>query len=115
MENMNNQIDHQTLESHLRKTTIVSNILSIVVALVVAMGVGYGFYYNTTATLENHSTDIKEIKEDVHVMTDHINEMDVFKGVSIVEIETLEDQVEDVETSINKMDDKLDRIIQIMK
>jgi hypothetical protein len=112
---MNNQIDHQTLESHLRKTTIVSNILSIVVALVVAMGVGYGFYYNTTATLENHSTDIKEIKEDVHVMTDHINEMDVFKGVSVVEIESIESKVEKLEVSVEKMDDKLDQIIYLMK
>ena len=111
---MNNTMDHKTLESHLRRTTIVSNVLSIVMALVVAMSVGYGFYYNTTSTLKEHSSDIKEIKIDVSEMSENINEMDVFKGVSSIEIESVNSKVDKLEKSVEKMDDKLDQIIYLI-
>jgi len=104
-------INQETFEAHLKRTTIISNVLSIVVALLVAMSVGYGFYYNTKNTLDEHSEDITEIKDDVNSITLHINEIDVFKGVSSTEIKAIEEKVDKNLKEIEKMDDKLDKIL----
>ena len=104
-------VDQILLEKHLRKTTITANVISILVALFVAMGVGYGFYYNTKSTLQTHTTDIKEIKQDVNEVHSQFHDLNIFKGVSTVEVETLEGKVDQLETKMEKMDDKLDRIL----
>jgi uncharacterized protein HemX len=103
--------DQILLEKHLRKTTITANVISILVALFVAMSVGYGFYYNTKSTLETHSTDIKEIKDDVKEVKNSQHGIDLFQGVSTVEIKALEKKVDKQQTKMEKMDDKLDRIL----
>jgi len=104
-------MNHHVLESHLKRTTIMSNVISIVVGLVVAMSVGYGFYYNTKSTLNAHTEDINDIKEQVTTVETQMNDINVFKGVSQVEISALERKVENVESKITKMDDKLDKIL----
>jgi uncharacterized protein YwgA len=99
-------MDAETIlfEKHLKKTAIVSNSISIVVALIVALSVGYGFYYNTNSTLDEHTTDIKEVKENVKEVNEQLNEINVYKGVSTTELKSLEEKVE-------KMDVKLDRLL----
>jgi cell division protein FtsB len=104
-------IETEILEKHLRKTTITANVISIIVGLVIALGVGYGFYYNTKSTLGQHTTDITKIKKDVVEINDHINDIDVFKGVSQSELNSLSDDVKKVEKHVEKMNDKLDQIL----
>lgn len=104
-------MNDKALENHLKKTTIVSNVISIIVGLIVAMGVGYGFYYNTKSTLNSHSKEIHHIKDKVNTVQAQMNDINVFKGVSKVEIQALESKVINVESKITKMDDKLDQIL----
>ena len=103
--------DISLLEKHLKKTAVVSNVLSIMVALVVAMSVGYGFYYNTKSTLESHSEDIQEVRTTVESVEDHLNDIDVFQGMSKTEMKSIEDKVEKNLQYIEKMDEKLDKIL----
>lgn len=104
-------MDQVVLERHLRKTTITSNVISIVVGVLVALGVGYGFYYNTTSTLENHGEDLKELQENQNTLENDINEIKVYKGVSSEEIDGLDEKVDVLYKKVDKMDDKLDRIL----
>ena len=99
------------LEKHLKKTAIISNSISIAVALIVAMSVGYGFYYKTNSTLDTHTMEIKEVKEKVDAVNNHLNEINVFKGTSTSELKSLEDKVEKNFHQIEKMNEKLDRIL----
>lgn len=102
------EVSAELLEKHLRKTSIVSNVISITIALFTALSVGYGFYYNTRATLENHTSDITEIKGNVKEIQLKVTEIDIYKGVSAVEIVALQEKVD-------KMDDKLDKILMQTK
>jgi hypothetical protein len=99
------------LESHIKKATAYTNFISGMVAVVCAMSVGYGFYYNTSETLDEHSKDIREVKEDVSLIKNDIQAVDVFKGVSQFEVKTLEEKIIKLEGDVSKMDDKLDQIL----
>jgi uncharacterized protein HemX len=103
--------EHITLEKHLKKATAMTNFISGIVAVAVALSVGYGFYYKTQATLNEHTKDIKEVKSDVSTIKDDIQEVDVFKGVNKVEVKTLEDKIQKLESDMSRMDEKLDQIL----
>jgi hypothetical protein len=91
-------------EKQIKKTTLWSNTTSLFIALFTALTVGYGFYYSTKATLEEHTKDIKEVKDNVKVIDEKMNEVDVYKGVSQTEIK-------DLKIKVDKMDEKLDKIL----
>jgi len=103
--------EHLTLEKHLKKATLMTNFISGLVAVSCALSVGYGFYYKTQSTLDEHTQDIKEVKTDVSTIKKDIQEVDVFKGVSQVEVKALEEKILKLENDMSKMDDKLDQIL----
>jgi peptidoglycan hydrolase CwlO-like protein len=103
--------EHITLEKHLKKATMMTNFISGLVAVACALSVGYGFYYKTQSTLDEHTQDIKEVKSDVSTIKKDIQEVDVFKGVSQVEVKALEEKILKLESNMSKMDDKLDQIL----
>lgn len=105
------QVDQLTLEKHIKKATIVTNLISGIVAVIVALSVGFSFYYNTKSTLNQHTEDIQEVKKDVREIKSDIQEVDVFKGVSEVEVKTLSDKINTIESNVSKMDEKLDQIL----
>lgn len=98
--------EHQLLEKHLKKTSLVSNSVSLVIALITALSVGYGFYYNTKSTLAQHGQEIQEVKKEVRDVNQKINDTDVFKGVS-------EERFKEMDEKITKMDEKLDKLLQM--
>ena len=93
------------------KTAVVSQIISIAVALVVAMSTGYGFFYQTKSTLDIHSRQIQEIKNNLNNATSKINDINVDSGISETQLTLLQSKVNKLENQIEKMDDKLDRIL----
>jgi uncharacterized protein HemX len=104
-------IEQVTLEKHLKKATVMTNLVSGLVAVACALSVGYGFYYQTKSTLNEHSQDIKEVKTDVSAIKKDIQEVDIFKGVNKVEVKTLEEKIQKLESDMSKMDEKLDQIL----
>jgi len=103
--------EHITLEKHLKKATMVTNLVSGLVAVACALSVGYGFYYKTQSTLDSHTQDIKEVKSDVNIIKKDIQEVDIYKGVSKVEIQVLDKRIQKLEQDMSKMDEKLDLIL----
>lgn len=99
------------LEKHLKKTTILSNLFSVVVAIVTALIVVNSFYYKTTNTMEQHSTEIREVKQDVTVIKEQIKESAVYQGVSNAEINAMKEKIMSLENKMDKMNDKLDKIL----
>lgn len=93
-----------TLERHLKKTAILTNAVSVIIALATALSVGYGFFYNTKATLNDHTTEIQKVEKEVIDIKTKINETDVFKGV-------YESELKQLQKKVDNMDEKLDRII----
>lgn len=103
--------EHKALELHLKKATSFTSFLSAIIALICAMSVGYGFYYQTSMTLNMHTTDIKEVQSDVSEIKKDVQAVDVFKGVSEFEVKALEDKITNLEGDVSKMDEKLDKIL----
>ena len=103
--------EHLTLEKHLKKSTIITNFISAIVAVACALSVGYGFYYRTSSTLSSHTQDIKEVKQDVTTIKKDLQDVDVYKGISAVEIKNLDEKIVKLEHDVSKMDEKLDKIL----
>lgn len=103
--------EHLTLEKHLKKSTITSNLVSVVIALLTALTVGYGFYYNTNSTLNNHTNQINEVRIDVQDLKEAVTNSAVFQGSSSEQMKSMELQVNDVKASQIRIEEKLDRLI----
>lgn len=97
-------IDTVTLEKHLKKSSLMSNSISLFIALLTALSVGYGFYYNTKSTLEAHTEKIEDVEKNVHGIDEKINQIEVYKGVS-------QSEINELKSKVDKMDEKLDRIL----
>lgn len=105
------EAEHLLLEKHLKKTTIISNLFSMFVALITATVVVYAFYYDTKETLNEHTQDIKEIKTNVNEIDNQIQDFEVYRGVSKSEFHALQEKVSSMEKTMDKIDNKLDKIL----
>lgn len=92
------------IENQMKRITFLSSIVSVIVALLTASSVGYGFYFKTTSNLEQNKSDIHEIKNQMKTLNEKMNEVAVYKGVS-------ETQINELQMKVEKMDEKLDKII----
>ena len=100
--------DTLVLEKHLKKTTIITNIFSMLVAGITTLAIVNSFYYNTTNTLNRHTEQINDVQKDVKVIKENIKDAQIFQGVSSAEIT-------DMKEKVDKMDEKLDRILMQTK
>ena len=100
--------DTLVLEKHLKKTTIITNIFSMLVAGITTLAIVNSFYYNTTNTLHRHTEQINDVQKDVKVIKENIKDAQIFQGVSSAEIT-------DMKEKVDKMDEKLDRILMQTK
>jgi hypothetical protein len=91
-------------ENSVKRITFLSSIVSVIVALITAGSVGYGFYFKTTSNLEQNKNDIQEINTQMRTLNEKMNEVAVYKGVS-------ETQINELQLKVEKMDEKLDKII----
>lgn len=116
---MSEQTQHQqenlTLERHLKKTTVLSNLVTAFIAVITACGTVYAFYYETNSQMQLHANDIKEVKYDVNAIKDKLQESAVFEGVTKSEVKAVQDKVNGIETKVDKMNDKLDMILMQTK
>ena len=92
------------IERSIRKTTLVTNIMSIAVTMASGMAVTFGFYYKTNANIQTHDKQIIEIRKDVKETIDKLSQIEVFTGVSSSEMLNLEKKVD-------KIDEKLDKLL----
>lgn len=98
---------NETLEKHLKRWGLRSNIIAVVVALFTAMSIGYGFYYNTNAQLDQNSGDIQEIKMDVDEIKESVIDDKVFQGTSKLEIDYMKNQM-------SRIEEKQDLMMKLM-
>ncbi len=103
--------EHTILERSIKRTTITSNVISVVVSLGTALFIIYGFYFKTNSTLESHSDEIKEVKGEVYIIKEKINESEVSSGISKAEMKALQEKVNGIDGKVDKMDEKLDKIL----
>lgn len=103
--------EHTLLERSIKRTTMVSNILSVVISLGTALFIIYGFYFKTNSTLSSHTEEINEVKIEVVSIKEKINQNEVTVGVSNAEMKALQDKVNGIDGKVDRMDEKLDRIL----
>jgi|688.fasta_scaffold807229_1 hypothetical protein len=103
--------EHTLLERSIKRTTITSNVVSVAVSLGTALFIIYGFYFKTNNTLQSHTDQIDEVKTEVKIIEEKINQNEVTAGVSKAEMKALQDKVNGIDSKIEKMDDKLDKIL----
>lgn len=105
------EAENLVLEKHIKKATIISNIVAAIVAVISSAFVVYAFYYDTTQTLDRHEKGLNEVIIEVNQMNKTLNENAVFQGVSKTEIQSMKHQIDGVEKKVDKIDEKLDKII----
>lgn len=103
--------EHTILEKSIKRTAVMSNIISVGVSVGTALFLIYGFYFKTNTTLDFHGQEIKEVKTEVTSIKDKLNQNEVSAGASKAEMKALQDKVNGIDAKIEKMDEKLDRIL----
>ena len=103
--------DNAPLEKHLKKTTIISNVVGLFIALSTALSVGYAFYYKTSYTQTEHTKSIYDLKTDVTEIKVKLNEATLSTGISGSEINSLKDRMDKMEQNQNRIEDKIDKIL----
>ncbi len=105
--------DLHLVEKHIKKTTIVSQIISIIVAVVSAAGVCYGFYFKTTDALTSHTAGINELKADVNDIKNGFKNSAYFQGATQAETKNMHDRMDRMENNVTRIETKLDALIQL--
>jgi hypothetical protein len=108
-------MDNVVLERHLKRFQITANIFSLAIGILTALGVCYGFYYNTTAKLDNHTEQIEAVEVKIDELSASVTTSAVYQGASKEQIKALENQVNDVKKGQDRIEDKLDRLIMQSK
>lgn len=98
----------EAVDRIIKKTQLTSNLVSLTVAIITALGVGFGFYFNTDNRLTQCEQNIQQIEKMVKKNTEHINQIQVYKGVSSAEMKMIEKKVD-------KIDEKLDKLILLQQ
>lgn len=104
-------INQSVFERHLKKTVLVSNLLGIIVACLTAFAVGFGFYYKTIYTQEAHTESIQELQKDVVELTESQVLNSYSNGMSKVELDNLKDRIFRIESTSDRIEDKIDKMI----
>ena len=107
--------EHKLLEKHVKKTTIIANLISLVVGVGCFLFIIYGFYYETSDSISTNTEDIKNMENRFNVLEEKYNDTEVFQGVSKTEILQLQKDVNTMQQSLDKQNDKLDRILMQTK
>tara|TARA_R110002153_G_scaffold54854_1_gene152511 strand:+ start:1261 stop:1587 length:327 start_codon:yes stop_codon:yes gene_type:complete len=95
------------IERMMKKSSLISTILSIIVALLSTCGIGFGFYYQTKASLEQHDRELIELKQDVEATRMKVDELSIYRGVSSAEMENLENKVDKIDVKLDKILNKI--------
>lgn len=101
-------VREETVDRIIKKTQLTSNFISLTVAIIAALGVGFGFYFNTDNRLNQCEQNIQQLEKVVKKNTEHINQIQVYKGVSSAEMKMIEKKVD-------KIDEKLDKLILLQQ
>jgi len=101
----------ELITSLLRRPKLTSWLMSVFVAMLSSVIVVNTFYYKTTITLDDHGASIKEIKQDLNAVQGNMQDVMIYQSSNTVEIKFLKERVQEMETKIDKMNDKLDKIL----
>ncbi len=99
------------LEKHLKKTTIRSASVATIISLCSIAFLCVGFYYTTNDKLEVHAEQIKATKEDVKNLKEVVSIDAQNKVVAIEQIKALDNRMTRIETTQDRIEDKIDRVI----
>ncbi len=104
-----------TIETQNKKTDFAGNMISLLIALITALSVGFGFYYNTNSHLTTHDTDIKKNSDDIIVINQKVNNSERFQATTQAEINSIQDKITRIEKTQDRIEDKLDRVLERRK
>ena len=99
------------LEKHLKKTTIRSATVATIISICAVASLFFGFYYQTNDTLQIHTEDIKAVKVDIKDLKDVVTSDAQNKGATIEQIKALDNRITRIETTQDRIEDKIDRVI----
>ena len=85
--------------------------MSVFVAMISSVIVVNTFYYKTTMTLDEHGESIKEIKQDLNTVQVNMQDVMIYQSANTVEIKFLKERVQQMDNKIDKMNDKLDKLL----
>jgi septal ring factor EnvC (AmiA/AmiB activator) len=100
------RVNWKDIEKHLA--------LLIVGALFTALLTGFGFYYNTSNTLNNTAKDIDYLKHTVKLHTDRITEVSVHPVKIEEQIRSIQHSIDELTDQQKELVKRQDRVMEIL-
>ena len=104
-------LTEELLNKYIKKTNIINNTITITIGLFTTLFVCYGFYYETNTTLSTHDKSIEDSKLEIDNLKTAVNNTAVFQGATREQVKAIQDQINDVKNSQNRIEDKLDKVL----
>ena len=104
-------VGETTLIRRVNRSTFLSNLISITFAVGITFTFAYGFFYNSKANDEQQNKKNIEQDNDIIEIKKSIQNAAVFEGTSDVELKALKESTVEIKAHLDKLDDKIDRIL----
>lgn len=101
----------ELIKNLIKRPKLTSWLMSVFVAMISSVIVVNTFYYKTTMTLDEHGESIKEIKQDLNTVQVNMQDVMIYQSANTVEIKFLKERVQQMDNKIDKMNDKLDKLL----
>lgn len=101
----------ELIKNLIKRPKLTSWLMSVFVAMISSVIVVNTFYYKTTMTLDEHGESIKEIKQDLNAVQVNMQDVMIYQSANTVEIKFLKERVQQMDNKIDKMNDKLDKLL----
>ncbi len=100
-----------TTNTGLSKLIKQSGFLTGVVTVATVLFSFYGFYYKTTLADEIQSGEIRAVQKDVVEIKDKLTDVEKGSAVSGAEYKAMQDKLIRMETTQDKMNEKIDKLL----
>lgn len=101
----------EILDKQIKRTGLVSNLISISITVITAIAVCIVFYVQTNSTLDAHERQINSVTGEIKRIDEKVQNIQVFQGVSEEQIITVQEQITEIKQHQLRIEQKLDIII----
>lgn len=98
----------------LQRHLYIAIIIALGTGVVSGIGTGVGVYYKTVDKVDEHTVVISKLTQNVDALTGIVNDLKTQTAVVSTSPANLQKQIDDLKRSMEKIDDKTEKIYDLM-
>jgi peptidoglycan hydrolase CwlO-like protein len=93
-----------------QKHIFIAILVAVTTGIIAGVGTGIGVYYKTVDKVEEHTSIISKLTDNVNTITVMVNDLKTQTAVASISPAYQQKQIDGLSAKMDKLDDKLDKI-----